>query len=101
MPEHQEWCKELAAVPWVRTRGGATVALSKAFAPSADLAQWKLRVVNSNAAQLGTDDAATLRAGVFWGLKADLDWSDCVAEAHAGQEGVPVRLQGLFAPETF
>jgi len=25
----------------------------------------------------------------------------CVAEAHAGQEGVPVRLQGLFAPETF
>lgn len=63
----------------MRTQSGNVVELAAAFAPEQRLEGFRL--ARRNTAVLGTEDASALRAAVAWGLKPDMSWADCVAEA--------------------
>ena len=86
---HQEWKGLLAGVPWVKTSTGAVVELAKAFAPLPKplpglcvLDEAQLWIVRCNRAVL-PEEESIVRTAIAWGLKADLTWDDCVAEARS------------------
>jgi hypothetical protein len=80
-----KWKAKLAAIAWVPLCRGGFAKPYEAFAPGQrHLIDAKLRVVELATANLSlecTSQAAVLRTVLDWGLKAELDWVDVIAEA--------------------